>query len=206
MPLTKLQFRPGVNRETTSYTNEGGWFDGDKIRFRFGVPEKIGGWQRMSESTFLGTCRALKPFVALDSSRYMGLGTNLKYYIEEGGAYYDITPIRATTAAGDVTFSAVNGSSTITVSDTAHGAVANDFVTFSGAVTLGGNITASVLNQEYQIATIVDVDSYTITAKDTAGVEVTANASDTGNGGASVVGAYQINTGLNIYVQTANGW
>ena len=133
MPLTKLQFRPGVNRETTSYTNEGGWFDGDKIRFRFGVPEKIGGWERTSQSTFLGTCRALKPFVALDSSRYMGLGTNLKYYIEEGGAYYDITPVRATTAAGDVTFSASNGSSTLTVADTAHGAVTNDFVTFSGA-------------------------------------------------------------------------
>jgi len=205
MPLTKLQFRPGVNRETTSYTNEGGWFDGDKIRFRFGVPEKIGGWQRMSENTFLGTCRALKPFVALDGSRYMGLGTNLKYYIEEGGAYNDITPIRVTTAAGDVTFSAVNGSSTITVSDTAHGAVANDFVTFSGAVSLGGDITANVLNQEYQINGVIDDNSYTIVAKDTSGATVDATASDTGNGGSSVVGAYQINVGLDTSV-SGTGW
>ena len=205
MPLTKLQFRPGVNRETTSYTNEGGWFDGDKIRFRFGVPEKIGGWERASQSTFLGTCRALKPFVALDSSRYMGLGTNLKYYIEEGGAYYDITPVRATTAAGDVTFSASNGSSTLTVADTAHGAVANDFVTFSGAASLGGNVTAAVLNQEYQIDTVLNDNSYTVVAKDTSGVVVTANASDTGNGGSSVVGKYQINTGLDTSV-SGTGW
>ena len=113
MPLTKLQFRPGINRETTSYTNEGGWFDGDKIRFRFGVPEKIGGWERATENTFLGTCRALKPFVALDGSRFMGLGTHLKYYVEEGGTYNDITPIRSTTSAGDVTFSATNGSTTL---------------------------------------------------------------------------------------------
>lgn len=205
MPLTKLQFRPGVNRETTSYTNEGGWFDGDKIRFRFGVPEKIGGWERASQSTFLGTCRALKPFVALDSSRYMGLGTNLKYYIEEGGAYYDITPIRATTAAGDVTFSASNGSSTLTVADAAHGAVANDFVTFSGAASLGGNVTAAVLNQEYQIDTVLNDNSYTVVAKDTSGAVVTANASDTGNGGSSVVGTYQINTGLDTSV-SGTGW
>ena len=199
MPLTKLQFRPGVNRETTSYTNEGGWFDGDKIRFRFGVPEKIGGWERATESTFLGTCRALKPFVALDGSQYMGLGTNLKYYIEEGGAYYDITPIRATTAAGDVTFSATNGSTTLTVADTAHGAVAGDYVTFSGAVSLGGNITAAILNIEYRIDTIIDDNSYTVVAS------VSANSSDSGNGGSSVVGAYQINTGLDTSV-SGTGW
>jgi len=205
MPLTKLQFRPGVNRETTSYTNEGGWFDGDKIRFRFGVPEKIGGWERVSQNTFLGTCRALKPFVALDGSQYMGVGTNLKYYIEEGGAYYDITPVRATTAAGDVTFSASNGSSTLTVADTAHGAVTNDFVTFSGAASLGGNITATVLNQEYQISGVVNDNSYTIVAKDTSGGSVDANSSDTGNGGSSVVGAYQINVGLDTSV-SGTGW
>tara|TARA_B100001059_G_scaffold62399_1_gene58295 strand:- start:1473 stop:3356 length:1884 start_codon:yes stop_codon:yes gene_type:complete len=205
MPLTKLQFRPGVNRETTSYTNEGGWFDGDKIRFRFGVPEKIGGWERVSQNTFLGTCRALIPFVALDGSQYMGLGTNLKYYIEEGGAYYDITPVRATTAAGDVTFSASNGSSTLTVADAAHGAVTNDFVTFSGAASLGGNITAAVLNQEYQISGVVNDNSYTIVAKDTSGGSVDANSSDTGNGGSSVVGTYQINVGLDTSV-SGTGW
>ena len=205
MPLTKLQFRPGINRETTSYTNEGGWFDGDKIRFRFGVPEKIGGWERATESTFLGTCRALKPFVALDGSRFMGLGTHLKYYIEEGGTYNDITPIRSTTSAGDVTFSATNGSSTITVADTAHGAVAGDYVTFSGAASLGGNITAAVLNQEYRIDTIVNDNSFTIIAKDTSDATVTANSSDSGNGGSSTVGAYQINTGLDTSV-SGTGW
>ena len=128
MPLQKLQFRPGVNRETTSYTNEGGWFDCDKVRFRFGTPEKIGGWEKYSGKSFLGTCRAIKPFVALDGASYLGVGTHLKYYINEGGGYNDITPIRATTAAGDVTFAAANGSSTLTVADTNHGAKENDFV------------------------------------------------------------------------------
>ena len=205
MPLTKLQFRPGINTETTSYANEGGWFDGDKIRFRFGVPEKIGGWLKLSGDTFLGTARAIKPFVALDSTHYNGLGTNLKYYIEEGGGYNDITPIRSTTSAGDVTFSATNGSSTITVTDSGHGAVVNDFVTFSGAATLGGTITATVLNQEYQITAITSTSAYTITAKDTSGSTVTANASDSGNGGSSVVGAYQINVGLDTTV-SGSGW
>tara|TARA_Y100000401_G_C8324467_1_gene227309 strand:- start:2013 stop:3890 length:1878 start_codon:yes stop_codon:yes gene_type:complete len=205
MPLTKLQFKPGINTETTSYANEGGWFDGDKIRFRFGVPEKIGGWQKLSGSTFLGTARAIKPFVALDSTRYNGLGTNLKYYIEEGGGYNDITPIRATTAAGDVTFAATNGSSTLTVTDNSHGAIVNDFVTFSGAATLGGTITADVLNQEYQVVSVPTANSFTVTAKDTSGATVTANASDSGNGGGSVVGAYQINVGLNTTV-SGSGW
>jgi len=205
MPLTKLQFRPGINTETTSYANEGGWFDGDKIRFRFGVPEKIGGWLKLSGSTFLGTARAIKPFVALDSTKYNGLGTNLKYYIEEGGGYNDVTPIRATTAAGDVTFAATNGSSTLTVTDNSHGALVNDFVTFSGAATLGGNITADVLNQEYQVISVPTANSFTVTAKDTSGSTVTANASDSGNGGGSVVGAYQINVGLDTTV-SGSGW
>ena len=205
MPLTKLQFRPGIVRDTTSYTNEGGWFDCDKVRFRSGVPERIGGWQKISANTFLGTCRALKPFQALDGGAFLGLGTHLKYYLEQGGEYHDITPIRNTTSAGDVTFSATNGSSTLTVSDTAHGAVVNDFVTFSGAVSLGGNITAAVLNQEYQISKVVNDNSFEIEAKNTAGVAVTANSSDTGNGGSSVVGAYQINVGLDTSVLNT-GW
>jgi hypothetical protein len=106
MPLQKLQFRPGINRETTSYSNEGGWFDMDKVRFRFGYPEKIGGWIKSSTTTFLGTCRALHPWVALDGTNYLGVGTHLKYYINEGGGYNDITPIRTTTSAGEVTFDA----------------------------------------------------------------------------------------------------
>lgn len=205
MPLTKLQFKPGIVRETTSYANEGGWFDCDKIRFRFGTPEKIGGWKKFSGGTYLGTARNIKPFVALDGTTFNGVGTHLKYYVEAGGGYNDITPIRATTAAGDVTFSATNGSSELTVADNSHGAIENDFVTFSGAVTLGGNITADVLNQEYQITEIVTDNSYKIVAKDTSGTTVTANASDTGNGGSSVVGTYQINTGLDTTV-AGTGW
>jgi len=205
MAVRKLQFKPGVNRETTRYAAEGQWYETDKVRFRRGLPQKIGGWQRISANTYLGVARSLLNWATLSLQNLVAAGTNLKYYIERGGAYYDITPIRATTAAGDVTFAAVNGDATLTVSDTAHGALQNDFVTFSGAVSLGGNITADVLNQEYQIATIIDEDSYTIEAKDTSGSAVTANASDTGNGGASVVGTYQINTGNEIEVPVT-GW
>jgi|TARA_R100000030_G_scaffold352_4_gene394 hypothetical protein len=205
MPLQKLQFKPGINRETTSYTNEGGWFDCEKIRFRSGVPEKIGGWTKASTNTFLGTCRALHSWVGLNGTLRTGLGTHLKYYIKEGQTYHDVTPLRTTTSAGDVTFSATNGSSTITATDSSHGAVEGDFVTFSGAATLGGLITANVLNQEYQIVSVPTANTFTFTAKDTSGSTVTANSSDSGNGGSSVVGAYQINVGLDSTV-LGTGW
>jgi len=205
MALTKIQFSPGVDKEGTEYTADAGWFDSDKIRFRQGRPEKIGGWQKYSDASFLGICRSIFDWASLESIKYIGLGTNLKFYVTQGTSFNDVTPIRSTTSAGDVTFAATNGSSTLTVSDTAHGAAVNDFVTFSGAVSLGGNITATVLNQEYQIVSVPDADTYTITAKDTSGVTVTADGSDTGNGGASTVGAYQINTGLNAYV-SGTGW
>ena len=205
MPLQKATFKPGINREGTDYDNEGGWFDCNLVRFRKGRPEKFGGWVKETTNTFLGTCRALHGWISLAGSKYLGLGTTFKYYVEEGASFNDITPIRSTTGAGDVTFSASNGDATITVADTAHGAVQNDFVTFSGAATLGGNITAAVLNQEYQIATIVNANSYTIEAKDTSGATVTANSSDTGNGGSSVVGAYQVNVGLDVFV-AGTGW
>ena len=129
MPLTKLQFNPGVNREVTSYSNEGGWRDCDKIRFRMGYPEKMGGWEKYASSTYLGSARALHNWIALDGSNYLGIGTHLKYYIEEGQSLNDVTPIRNTTSAGDVTFAASNGSTTITVTDSSHGAFENDFVT-----------------------------------------------------------------------------
>ena len=206
MPLTKLQFKPGINKENTSYSNEGGWRDSDKIRFRFGVPEKIGGWIKNTNETFLGTCRALKTWVTLAGLQLIGAGTHLKYYINRGGSYNDITPLRSTTAAGDVTFARVGvGDATITVTDTNHGAVQNDFVTFSGAASLGGNIIAAVLNQEYQIASITDANTYTIEAKDTDGDAVTASSGDTGNGGSSTVGKYQINVGLDSTV-FGTGW
>ena len=209
MTLQKAVFNPGINREGTDYSNEGGWFDVNLVRFRKGYPEKFGGWTKNTPNSFLGTCRALHPWVALEGTKYLGLGTTFKYYIEEGSNFNDVTPIRTTTAAGDVTFAATDGSSTITVSDTAHGAVKNDFVTFSDAVSLGGNITADVLNQEYQIVSVT-TDTYTITAKDTNGDTVTANSSDTGNGGSSTVGTYQINVGLDVYIPGTgwglNGW
>ncbi len=198
MPLTKLQFRPGVNKEITSYSNEGGYFASDLVRFRDGFPEQIGGWIKNSNNQFLGTARALHPFVTLARTTYVGLGTNLKYYLESGGSYTDITPIRETASGLSGPFSASNGDATLTVTDTSHGAVANDFVTFSGATALGGNVTAAILNAEHQIATITDANTYTIE------LSVTANASDSGNGG-TVTAAYQINTGLDTVV-LGSGW
>ena len=217
MPLSKLQFRPGINKETTSYSNEGGWFDCDKVRFRAGFPEKIGGWAKKTPNSHLGVTRALHPWQTISLANYLGVGTNEKYYVLYGGAYYDITPLRATTSAGDVTFSATNGSSTITVTDTSHGALVGDFVTFSGAASLGGNITAEVLNQEYKIVTVPTANTFTITAREVnpvsritvngiyTPVAVTANSSDSGNGGSSTVGAYQLNIGLNTSI-TGDGW
>ena len=217
MPFTKLQFKPGINRETTFYANEGGWYDGDKIRFRFGMPEKIGGWVRKSSNSFLGRCRALHPWVSLAGDKYLGVGTTEKYYIESGGTFYDITPIRATTAAGDVTFSATNGSSTLTVSDTAHGAIVGDYVTFSGAVQATGSITSAMLNQEYKIASVIDDDSYTVKAREVATLasitvdgqytptEVTWDGSTGAIGGSATVGAYQINIGLDTAI-FGTGW
>ena len=199
MPYTSLKFRPGIISDITSYSNEGGYVDGDKVRFRNGFPEKFGGWVKLTENTYEGSARRLHNWVALDGSDFLGIGTHLKYYIEEGGTFNDITPVRVTTSAGDVTFSATNGSTTITVTDPAHGANVNDFVTFSGAASLGGVITAAVLNIEYKIASIISSNSYTITSS------VAANSSDTGNGGSSVVGTYQINTGLDATVG-GTGW
>ena len=198
MPLTSLKFRPGINREITSYSNEGGFFDCEKVRFYAGFPEKIGGWAKHSDNTYQGTARALHNWVALDNSNFMGVGTHLKYYIEEGGQFNDVTPVRKT-STNSITFAATNGSSTITVTDSNHGAIQNDFVTISGAVTLGGLVTASILNAEHQITRVVNGNTYEIT------VSVTANSSDSGNGGSGVDGVYQINVGLDTSVG-GNGW
>ena len=197
MTIQKLALEPGVNRENTSDSNENAWVECDKVRFRQGYAERRGGGTRISANSFLGVCRSLFNWISLAGANYLGVGTNLKFYIGQGGAYYDVTPLRATTAAGDVTFAASNGSSTLTVSDTDHAAAVGDFVEFSGAAALGGsgNITADVLNQDYEIATVVNANSYTVTAKDTSGNTVTANSSDSGNGGGSTVGKYQIAPG-----------
>jgi len=199
MPMTALKFKPGIVSDITSYSNEGGFVDGDKVRFRFGFPEKFGGWEKYSPNQYLGSARRLHNWVALDGSDFMGIGTHLKYYIEEGQTFNDITPIRNTTGAGDITFAATNGSTTITVTDPAHGANEKDFVTFSGASSLGGTITATILNTEFQITKLISSNAYEITSS------VAANSSDTGNGGSSVVGAYQINVGLDVTVG-GTGW
>ena len=204
MPYTKRIFRPGINREGTAYDNEDGWFDCNLIRFRNGHVEKMSGWEKLSSNTYLGTSRALHNWMSLGSNLYLGIGTTFKYYIKDGSVYNDITPIRATTTNG-IVFAATNGSSTITATDNLHGAVTGDFVTLAGAVSLGGVVTAAVLNQEYQIASVPSVNTYTFVAKDTAGDTVTANSSDTGNGGSGVDGAYQISVGLDSYVPSA-GW
>jgi hypothetical protein len=202
MPLQKLQFRPGINRESTTLANEGGWFECDKVRFRSGYPEKIGGWAAVSRNTFLGICRSLGVWITLKGFNLAGVGTNLKFYIESGGAYYDVTPIRLETT-NTTTFSAVTVfpfSNTITVTDTgASGLQAGDFVTFSNAVSLGGAITADVLNSEFQIQSVLSGTSYTITSP------VASNASDINNGGGGTDADYQINAGPAINT-VGTGW
>ena len=225
MPLQKLQFRPGVNREGTTLSNEGGYFDGDKIRFRSGYPEKIGGWQADSgayfttaptstfssggtstaatptSASFWGIVKGLWNWINLTGYNLLGVGTDLKYYIQNssGGAYNDVTPMRVTTSAGAVTFAATSGSTTLIVTNASHGAQVADFVCFTGAVTLGGVITATVLNREYQVQTVTSNNTYTITSS------VAANGSDTGNGGGSVIGNYQLTTGYTTFT-LGTGW
>ena len=201
MPLQKIQFRPGVNREGTDYSNEGGWYACDKVRFRSGFPEKIGGWIRLSNNTFLGICRILWNWVALNGANYLGVGTNLKYYIEQGGEYNDITPIRftftANTSPNTVNcIATTSGSNVVTVTLTGYGGIDNDFVTVSGANAIGA-ITAADLNQEHQI-TYIDTSQFSFT--------VANAANSTGSGGGNTISmAFQINTGLDVFIQ-GTGW
>ena len=196
MPLTRLFLKPGIDKQNTEYGAEGGWIEGDFIRFRYGLPEKLGGWTLFNnaDNYLVGLVSDIITWNALDASPYAAVGTTRKLYVFFGGFWTDITPIRLTTSAGDVTFAASTGSTTITVSDTAHGAIQGDFVTFSGvdASGLGGAITQAILQSEFEITSIIDTDSYTITSP------VAANGSDSGDGGAAVVGAYQINIGSDI--------
>ena len=221
MPLTKLQFKPGINKEVTSYSNEGGWNDCDKVRFRFGFPEKIGGWSKLGSNSFLGICRALHPWQTLSLEKFVGVGTSDKYYIEEGQGYYDITPIRTTVTLNNNAFACSNGSSEITVTHASHGAIAGDFVTFSGVAAngMGGgsNITQAILQQEYQIHSIEDSNTYKILAREVntvsaitidgtyTPVQVNANSTIAAGGGASISAVYQISRGLNTGIG-GNGW
>jgi len=202
MPLQKLQFRPGLNREGTDYSNEGGWYDGDKIRFRSGFPEKIGGWTRYSSNQFLGVCRSLWNWVTLSGSNLLGVGTSKKYYIEQGGVYSNVTPLIHTSnnlgaAAGP--FTATANSTSLTVVDASYNPNAGDYIIISGAVSLGGNVTANVLNTTYTVTSIVNATAYTIT------LPVAANGSDTGKGGATVKVEYEYPIGLDVAV-AGIGW
>lgn len=187
MAFIKLQFRPGINRNVTRYTNEGGWYSCDKIRFRNGFPEQLKGWTRFIDVAISGRCRSIHPWVTLAGAKNLAVGTTVKYYIASGGAYYDITPIRAYATLTNP-FTATNGSATLTVADTAHGATAGNTVTFSGATGLGGNVTAGVLNTTFTIASVIDANSYTIT------LPVSANATDAAGspGGGTVTTAYTL--------------
>jgi hypothetical protein len=208
VPLTKILLKPGVNRENTRYTTEGGWYDCDKIRFRQGNPESIGGWAPYSLNTFQGICRSMWNWMTLNNLNLIGVGTNLKFYIENGGAYYDVTPIRASSTINNNPF-ALTASPVVTVTDTGHGCITGDFVTFSGAVDIGGvgtNVTASVLNQQFEV-TVIDANTYTIT------ISVTPNATaiaGSPGGGIAVVASYQLNTGPVIQTPLvgwgAGGW
>ena len=216
MPLQALKFQPGVRRNATTLSNEGSWFECDKVRFRGGLPEKIGGWTKDSgpleaaytppTGRFWGVCRSLWNWITLAGSNLLGLGTHLKFYIQDStdGFIYDITPIRTTlsTTVTDNCFTATDGSAVITVSIVGHGAQAGDFVTFSGAVGLGGNISAGILNAEHQVTEYIDSDNFTIT------VSVTADATDASGspgGGTAIDAEFQINTGNENYT-VATGW
>ena len=191
MPLQQLQLKPGVDRENTRYAAEGSWYETDKVRFRRGMPQKIGGWVRLSAATFLGVCRSMLNWVTLQRQNLVAVGTNLKYYIERGGAYFDVTPVRSTVTLTNP-FTTTLDSTTVLVADVAHGALQNDFVTFSGASAVGG----LTLNGEFQIS-FIDEDSYNITAA--------SQASSAATGGGTVTAAYQINTGNEIAVPF-RGW
>jgi hypothetical protein len=204
MPLKKLQQKAGVNRENTRYTNENGYYVSDKVRFRQGTPEKIGGWNRINPSFFVGVCRSLWNWVTLGGANLLGVGTNLKFYIESDQTYYDITPIRASSVINNNPFT-LTASTTVTVTDTAHGAIPGDFVTFSGAVNIGGagtNVTAAVLNKEFQIVAVPTADTYTIV------ISVVPNATaiaGSPGGGAAVTATYQINVGEE-FSTPVSGW
>ena len=190
--LKVLRLKSGANRENTRYTSENGWYETDKVRFRQGTPEKIGGWQRISASTFLGVCRSLWNWVTLGAQNLLGVGTNLKYYIENGGVYYDVTPIRTTHTLTNP-FTTVNASNIVTVLDAADSYRNEDYVTFTGATAVGG----LTLNGEYQITHISGATSYTIVAA--------SPATSSATGGGTVYASYQVSTGP-AYAVPLSGW
>ena len=200
MPLSKIQFRPGVNRESTSFADQQGWFDSDLIRFRKGYPEKIGGWIKVGSSSVAGTVRSLKVWVTLSALKLMGVGTTSKFYIEQGTVYNDITPIRSTATLGANPITTGDaGSGVVTVTAAGHGAGAGDYVTFSGATTVDG-LTIAQLNKEHEITEVVSSGSYKL---DTGG---SASSGGTSGGGSAVIANYQISVGSSTLVLNGPGW
>jgi len=200
MPLSKLVFKPGINREGTNYSNEGGWHDGDKIRFRYGYVEKMGGWEKANQTQIQGTARQLHDFVTLSSESLMFIGTHKKVYIDNSGELYDITPIRRTVTLGTdpISTSGGTGSGVISITDSGHGASIGDYVTISGSTDVDG-ITADLINKEHEVASVIDASTYTI---DTGGSATTGGVS---GGGSSVEAEYQIAIGLDTTV-LGPGW
>ena len=191
MPLLRLALKPGIDKQNTEYGAEGGWIDSDYVRFRYGLPEKIGGWTKFCpETCLIGQATNLFTFTDNLGTPHVIAGTDRKLYVFVGGAWNDITPIRRVSDPGDVTFAAIDGQALITVTDSGNGCAPGDFVTFSGATSLGGNITATILNSEFEIQERIDASTYTILSP------IAANALDIGDGGASTVGEYQINIGV----------
>ena len=197
MPLQKLQFRPGVNRETTSYSNEGGWFDCNLVRFRMGVPEKIKGWTKFTDTAVDGLIRGIRTWADFEGDKLIGVGTSKKYYVYKGGSLNNITPIRKTSTGLSNPIATTSGSTTATVTDASHGAVLGDFVTLSGASDTGG-VTAANLNKEHEITSITSNNAYTITV-------ASAASSTVSSGGGTVGAVYQINTGLDTQI-VGTGW
>jgi hypothetical protein len=198
MSLIKLQFKPGIVHDVSTYTNTGGWYDCNLMRFRFGLPQTLGGWAKYSTRPFAGVARSLHNWLSLTGDNYLFVGTSDKTYVEEGEEFADITPLRSTVVLNGP-FAINDGSNVLTVTSANHGATVNDYVTFSGAASLGGTVTAAVLNQNHQITSVTNNNAFTIQ------LSVTANASDTGNGGATVTAKYEINVGLNSQIG-GGGW
>jgi hypothetical protein len=206
MPLQKLQFKPGVNRDQTNYTNEGGWYQCDKIRFRSGYPQKIGGWLRYGTFTILGVCRQMFNWITTASDNVMALGTSKKLYLEIGGNLRDITPLRATFTSPDTNncFDTTNGSNLVNVNIVGHGATTGSFVTFSGVVGPIGGIPQSEFNAEFEITSVTNTDNFIITTT------TSATSTTTNQGGTAITAEFQINIGNEInvigYGWGAGGW
>lgn len=201
MPLSRLQFKPGLNRDQTNYAGEGGFYECDKIRFRSGFPQKIGGWLRYGLFTLAGICRQMYNYITTESDNIMGLGTNEKLYIETGGNLIDITPLRITLSSPttDNCFDTTDLSRIVNVNIASHGATAGSYVTFSGVVGPIGGIPQAEFNAEFQIQTVVDANNFTIQTASA------ATSTTTNGGGTAITAAFQINIG-NPYIAYGYGW